>query len=65
MQALRLHRYNERPTVDELEEPKVEGPLDVNVEGRRIRRLERDREAGLRSPMVKIRRSGAGRGPVT
>src|SRR5512132_2845000 len=31
MQALRLHRYNERPTVDELEEPKVEGPLDVIV----------------------------------
>jgi NAD+-dependent secondary alcohol dehydrogenase Adh1 len=31
MQALRLHRYNERPTVDEVEEPKVEGPLDVIV----------------------------------
>jgi NAD+-dependent secondary alcohol dehydrogenase Adh1 len=31
MQALRLHRYNERPTVDEIEEPKVEGPLDVIV----------------------------------
>src|SRR4029450_4765051 len=31
MQALRLHQYNERPTVDELEEPKVEGPHDVIV----------------------------------
>src|SRR5215213_2550819 len=31
MQALRLHRYNERPTVDEIEEPKVEGPHDVIV----------------------------------
>jgi NAD+-dependent secondary alcohol dehydrogenase Adh1 len=31
MQAFRLHRYNERPTVDEIEEPKVEGPLDVIV----------------------------------
>jgi NAD+-dependent secondary alcohol dehydrogenase Adh1 len=31
MQALRLHRYNERPTVDEIEEPKVEDPLDVIV----------------------------------
>src|SRR5918998_3402924 len=31
MQALRLHKYNERPTIDELEEPKVEGPLDVIV----------------------------------
>ena len=31
MQALRLHRYNERPSVDEIEEPKVEGPLDVIV----------------------------------
>ncbi|HEX2159589.1 MAG TPA: NAD(P)-dependent alcohol dehydrogenase [Actinomycetes bacterium] len=31
MQALRLHRYNERPSIDELEEPKVEGPLDVIV----------------------------------
>jgi NAD+-dependent secondary alcohol dehydrogenase Adh1 len=31
MQALRLHEYNQRPTVDEIEEPKVEGPLDVIV----------------------------------
>jgi NAD+-dependent secondary alcohol dehydrogenase Adh1 len=31
MQAFRLHRYNERPTVDEIEDPKVEGPLDVIV----------------------------------
>jgi NAD+-dependent secondary alcohol dehydrogenase Adh1 len=31
MQALRLHRYNERPSVDEIEEPKVEDPLDVIV----------------------------------
>jgi len=31
MQALRLHKYNERPTVDEIEEPKVEGPHDVIV----------------------------------
>ncbi|HJW64189.1 MAG TPA: NAD(P)-dependent alcohol dehydrogenase [Actinomycetes bacterium] len=31
MQALRLHRYDERPSVDEIEEPKVEGPLDVIV----------------------------------
>src|SRR5918994_172738 len=31
MQALRLHQYNERPTVDEIEEPKVEGPHDVIV----------------------------------
>ena len=31
MQALRLHRYNERPTVDEIEDPKIEGPHDVIV----------------------------------
>jgi NAD+-dependent secondary alcohol dehydrogenase Adh1 len=31
MQALRLHRYNERPSIDEIEEPKVEDPLDVIV----------------------------------
>jgi NAD+-dependent secondary alcohol dehydrogenase Adh1 len=31
MQALRLHEYNQRPSVDEIEEPKVEGPLDVIV----------------------------------
>ena len=31
MQALRLHRYNERPSVDEIEEPKVEDSLDVIV----------------------------------
>src|ERR671916_3224345 len=31
MQALRLHKYNERPTIDEIEEPKVEDPLDVIV----------------------------------
>ncbi len=31
MQAVRLHRYHERPSVDEIDEPKVEGPLDVIV----------------------------------
>jgi NAD+-dependent secondary alcohol dehydrogenase Adh1 len=31
MQALRLHRYNQRPSIDEIEEPKVEDPLDVIV----------------------------------
>jgi NAD+-dependent secondary alcohol dehydrogenase Adh1 len=31
MQALRLHEYNQRPTLDEIEDPKVEGPLDVIV----------------------------------
>jgi NAD+-dependent secondary alcohol dehydrogenase Adh1 len=31
MQALRLHRYNERPSVDEIEEPKIQDPLDVIV----------------------------------
>jgi NAD+-dependent secondary alcohol dehydrogenase Adh1 len=31
MQALRLHEYNQRPSVDEIGEPKVEGPLDVIV----------------------------------
>jgi NAD+-dependent secondary alcohol dehydrogenase Adh1 len=31
MQALRLHRYNERPTLDEIEDPKVQDPLDVIV----------------------------------
>jgi NAD+-dependent secondary alcohol dehydrogenase Adh1 len=31
MQALRLHEYNQRPAVDEIEDPKVEGPLDVIV----------------------------------
>jgi NAD+-dependent secondary alcohol dehydrogenase Adh1 len=31
MQALRLHRYHERPSVDEIEEPKVQDPLDVIV----------------------------------
>jgi NAD+-dependent secondary alcohol dehydrogenase Adh1 len=31
MQAVRLHKYNERPSVDEIDDPKVEGPLDVIV----------------------------------
>jgi NAD+-dependent secondary alcohol dehydrogenase Adh1 len=31
MQAFRLHEYNQRPSVDEIEDPKVEGPLDVIV----------------------------------
>jgi NAD+-dependent secondary alcohol dehydrogenase Adh1 len=31
MQAVRLHKYNERPSVDEIEDPKVQDPLDVIV----------------------------------
>ncbi len=31
MKAVRLHRYRERPSVDEIDDPKVEGPLDVIV----------------------------------
>ena len=31
MKAVRLHRYHERPSVDEIEDPKVQGPLDVIV----------------------------------
>ena len=31
MKAVRLHAYNQQPTVDEVEEPKVTGPLDVVV----------------------------------
>jgi NAD+-dependent secondary alcohol dehydrogenase Adh1 len=31
MKAVRLHAYNEKPTVDEVDEPTVKGPLDVVV----------------------------------
>ncbi len=31
MKAVRLHEYHKRPSVDELPEPKVSGPLDVLV----------------------------------
>jgi NAD+-dependent secondary alcohol dehydrogenase Adh1 len=31
MQAVRIHRYHERPSVDEVDEPKIEGPFDVIV----------------------------------
>ena len=31
MQAVRVHRYPERPSVDEIDEPKVQDPLDVIV----------------------------------
>ena len=31
MKAVRLHAYNEKPTIDEVEEPTVKGPLDVVV----------------------------------
>ena len=31
MKAVRLHAYNSQPTVDEVDEPKVAGPLDVVV----------------------------------
>ena len=31
MQAVRVHRYPERPSIDEIEEPKVQDPLDVIV----------------------------------
>ncbi|GAB3602996.1 NAD(P)-dependent alcohol dehydrogenase [Microbacterium aureliae] len=32
MRALRLHRYHEQPSIDEVDEPKVTGPWDVLVE---------------------------------
>jgi NAD+-dependent secondary alcohol dehydrogenase Adh1 len=31
MKAVRLHKYHERPSVDEVSEPKVTDPLDVLV----------------------------------
>ncbi len=31
VKAVRLHRYDERPTVDDVPEPKVDGPYDVIV----------------------------------
>ena len=31
MKALRLHKYNEQPVIDEIPEPRIEGPLDVIV----------------------------------
>jgi NAD+-dependent secondary alcohol dehydrogenase Adh1 len=31
MKAVRLHRYHERPSVDEVPEPAIKGPLDVLV----------------------------------
>ena len=31
MKAVRLHAYNEQPTIDEVPEPTVKGPLDVIV----------------------------------
>ncbi len=31
MKAVRLHKYDERPTVEEVPDPKIEGPFDVVV----------------------------------
>jgi NAD+-dependent secondary alcohol dehydrogenase Adh1 len=31
MKAVRLHAYHKRPSVDEVPEPKIGGPLDVLV----------------------------------
>jgi NAD+-dependent secondary alcohol dehydrogenase Adh1 len=31
MKAVRVHSYHQRPTVDDIPEPKIEGPLDVIV----------------------------------
>ena len=31
MKAVRLHSYHERPSVDEVPEPAIKGPLDVLV----------------------------------
>src|SRR5260370_3475701 len=31
MKAVRLHHYEERPKVDQVQEPKITGPLDVIV----------------------------------
>src|SRR5919107_3266277 len=32
MKAVRVHAYDKRPTVDDVPDPKVSGPLDVLVE---------------------------------
>ena len=32
MKAVRLHRYDERPTIEDVPEPTVDGPYDVVVE---------------------------------
>src|SRR5699024_747227 len=32
MRAVRVHQYDDPPTIDEVPEPRVEGPLDVLVE---------------------------------
>ena len=31
MKAVRLHHYHEQPTIDQVDEPKMTGPLDVLV----------------------------------
>ena len=31
MKAVRLHRYHEKPVLDDVAEPEVQGPLDVIV----------------------------------
>src|SRR5437764_13240803 len=31
MKAIRLHQYHEQPTIDQVDEPKITGPLDVIV----------------------------------
>ena len=31
MKAVRLHRYHEKPVIDEVPEPTVQGPFDVIV----------------------------------
>ena len=31
MKAVRLHKYHERPSLDDVPEPQVKGPLDVLV----------------------------------
>ena len=31
MKAVRLHHYHEQPTIEQVDEPKMSGPLDVIV----------------------------------
>ena len=31
MKAVRLHRYDERPTLDEIDDPKITSPHDVII----------------------------------
>jgi hypothetical protein len=54
MRAVRLHRYHEDPSIDEIPEPQITGPLDV-LRRARLTRLGMEANGDLCTTFLETR----------